>query len=207
MRGIGFFLGATLGAAILFYIISFIFLRPRTVKKTEIDDFMQNSKSEVIVQPIPFWSEYKGDDDRLGSIHFNKMTFFSNKSMSYVRAVTYTFYSNDLKKYVRTYTISEGGGLNSILLEFGDDEKDVNKYPDMIFYYNKTQNADPTFGTIDKPLPILHFRSSNPALRSMRSNNKDADPDYLKEVYEENVKLYLEYFIDKEDFKKLFPES
>ncbi|EKB58545.1 hypothetical protein HMPREF9700_01997, partial [Bergeyella zoohelcum CCUG 30536] len=30
---------------------------------------------------------------------------------------------------------------------------------------------------------------------------------YLKERYTENVKLYLEYFIEKEDFKKLFPEN
>ena len=41
----------------------------------------------------------------------------------------------------------------------------------------------------------------------MRKDNKDADEAYLKKVYEENVKLYLQYFIDKEDFKKLFPKE
>ena len=74
-------------------------------------------------------------------------------------------------------------------------------------YINKTQNEDPSYGTIEKPLPILHFRSANPALRSMRQNNRDSDSAYLKDRYTENVKLYLEYFIEKEDFKKLFPDS
>ena len=103
--------------------------------------------------------------------------------------------------------ISEGAYLNKELLDFGNSKKNKNVFPDIIFYYNKIQNADPSYGTIDKPLPILHFRSANPALRSMRKDNKDADEAYLKKVYEENVKLYLQYFIEKEDFKKLFPKG
>ena len=100
-----------------------------------------------------------------------------------------------------------GRNFNTKILDFGDEEKDKSIYPDMYFFYNKTQNTDPSYGTIDKPLPILHLRSADPALRSMRQNNKDSDSAYLKEKYTENVKLYLEYFIEKEDFKKLFPDS
>ncbi len=132
------------------------------------------------------------------------MTYFSNRNMSYIRADTYTYFSKELNKYIRTYSISEGY-FGEVLLDFGNKDKDRTIWPDMYFYYNKSQNADPTFGTIDKPLPILHFRSANPALRSMRKNNRDSDSAYLKMVYQENVKLYLEYFIEKEDFKKLFP--
>lgn len=207
MRGIGYFLGATLGAALLFFIISYIFLKPRKVNSNEINKFIDDSKKILINNPIPFWSEYKGDDKRLGGSSLNKMTYFSNRNMSYVRGVTYTYFSKEMNKYVKTYTISEGGGFNSVLLEFGDENKDKTQWPDMYFYYNKIQNADPTYGTIDKPLPILHFRSADPALRSMRQNNRDSDPNYLKARYTENVKLYLEYFIEKEDFKKLFPDS
>lgn len=97
--------------------------------------------------------------------------------------------------------------MTSTILEFGDKDKDRTICPDMYFYYKKTQNLDPTYGTIDKPLPILHFRSSNPALCSMRQNNRDSGPAYLKEKYTENVGQYLKYFIEKEDFKKLFPEN
>lgn len=97
--------------------------------------------------------------------------------------------------------------MTSELFDFGRQNKDKSIWPDMYFYYNKSQNADPSYGTIDKPLPILHFRSANPALRSMRQNNRDSDAAYLKDRYTENVKLYLEYFIEKEDFKKLFPDS
>ncbi|SSZ55870.1 hypothetical protein [Bergeyella zoohelcum] len=206
MRAIGYFLGVALGGPLLFFVISFIFLRPRNVNDNEISKFIDDSKKILINNPIPFLSEYKGDDKRLGGNILNKMTYFSNRNMSYVRANTYTYFSKEFNKYIRTYSISEGH-FGEVLLAFGDKDKDRTIWPDMYFYYNKTQNADPSYGTIDKPLPILHFRSANPALRSMRRNNGDSDSVYLKERYTENVKLYLEYFIEKEDFKKLFPEN
>ncbi|MFK8294888.1 hypothetical protein ACI760_01695 [Capnocytophaga canimorsus] len=206
MRAIGYFLGVALGAPLLFFIISFIFLGPRNVNDNEISKFIDDSKKILINNPIPFLSEYKGDDKRLGGNILNKMTYFSNRNMSYVRANTYTYFSKEFNKYIRIYSISEGY-FGDVLFDFGRANKDRTIWPDMYFYYNKTQNADPSYGTIDKPLPILHFRSANPALRSMRRNNGDSDPVYLKERYTENVKLYLEYFIEKEDFKKLFPEN
>ncbi|MFK8275280.1 hypothetical protein ACI76Y_06305 [Capnocytophaga cynodegmi] len=206
MRAIGYFLGVALGAPLLFFIISFIFLRPRKVIESQIDEYLKKSEKKLITEPIPLLTEYRGSDIRLGGDEISKMTYFSNRNMSYVRATTYTYFSKEFNKYIRTYSISEGY-FGEVLLAFGDKDKDRTIWPDMYFYYNKTQNADPSYGTIDKPLPILHFRSANPALRSMRRNNRDSDSVYLKERYTENVKLYLEYFIEKEDFKKLFPEN
>ena len=207
MKGVGYFLGATLGAALLFFIVSYIFLRPRKIKESELIQYINNSNN-IKVEYIPYFAYFStpAPDERLGSNEISKMTNFSNRNMSYVRATTYTYFSKELNKYIRTYSISEGY-FGEVLLDFGDKDKDRTIWPDMYFYYNKTQNADPTYGTINKPLPILHFRSADPALRSMRQNNKDSDPAYLKERYTENVKLYLEYFIEKEDFKKLFPDS
>ncbi|WP_404811781.1 hypothetical protein ACIRNY_08335 [Capnocytophaga canimorsus] len=206
MRAIGYFLGVALGAPLLFFVISFIFLGPRKVIESQIDEYLKKSEKKLITEPIPLLTEYRGSDPRLGGNTISKMTYFSNRNMSYVRAKTYTYFSKEFNKYIRTYSISEGH-FGEVLLAFGDKDKDRTIWPDMYFYYNKTQNADPSYGTIDKPLPILHFRSANPALRSMRRNNGDSDPVYLKERYTENVKLYLEYFIEKEDFKKLFPEN
>ncbi len=204
MRGLGYFLGATLGATLLFFIISFIFFKPRKVIASQIDEYLKKSEKKLIIEPIPILTEYRGSDIRLGGNEISKMTYFSNRNMSYIRATTYTYFSKEFNKYIRTYSISEGY-FGQVLLDFGDIDKDRTIWPDMYFYYNKTQNADSSYGTIDKPLPILHFRSANPALRSMRKNNRDSDSVYLKMVYRENVKLYLEYFIEKEDFKKLFP--
>ncbi|ATA92051.1 hypothetical protein CGC56_07730 [Capnocytophaga canimorsus] len=206
MRAIGYFLGVALGAPLLFFIISFIFLRPRTVNNYEIKGFIENSDRLLIKEVNWVGGILSNDDERLGIKTISKMTYFSNRNMSYVRANTYTYFSKEFNKYIRTYSISEGY-FGEVLLDFGDKDKDRTIWPDMYFYYNKTQNSDPTYGTIDKPLPILHFRSANPALRSMRRNNRDSDSVYLKERYTENVKLYLEYFIEKEDFKKLFPEN
>ena len=206
MRMIGYFLGATFGAALVFFLISFIFLRPRNVEESQVIEFIKNSDKILITNPVPLHTEFRKSDPRLGGDHINKMTYFSNRNMSYVRGYTYTYFSKELNKFIITYSTTEGN-FNKKILDFGDEEKDKSIYPDMYFFYNKTQNTDPSFGTIDKPLPILHFRSSNPSLRSMRDNNKDSDEVYLKKVYEENVKLYLQYFIEKEDFKKLFPNS
>ncbi|WP_250252937.1 hypothetical protein [Chryseobacterium sp. Marseille-Q3244] len=207
MKGIGYFLGAVFGAALLFFIISYIFLRPRDISNKEIKQFITDSELKKIDIVPHVGGILSKDDERLGTDIVSKMTYFSNRNMSYIRADTYTFFCKELNKYVSTYVISEGGGMNSEFLQFGDKDKDKTTWPDIYMYYNKKQNTDPSYGRIDKPLPILHFRSSDPKLRSMRQNNKDSDPAYLKIVYEENVKLYLQYFIDKEDFKKLFPDS
>ncbi|MFK8299603.1 hypothetical protein ACIRNY_08350 [Capnocytophaga canimorsus] len=208
MRAIGYFLGVALGAPLLFFIISSIFLGPRNVSESQILKFLNNNE-KILISNVPLitFLDVPQPDERLGLDIISKMTYFSNRNMSYIRADTYTYFCKELNKYVRTYVISEGGGMTSELFDFGRANKDRTIWPDMYFYYNKTQNADPTYGTIDKPLPILHFRSANPALRSMRRNNRDSDSVYLKERYTENVKLYLEYFIEKEDFKKLFPEN
>ena len=208
MKGIGYFLGATLGAALLFFIVSFIFLRPRKVSDGQINIFINNSIGlEIRKVPLITVFSIPKQDERLGGDLVSKMTYFSNRNMSYVKADTYSFFSKELNKYVRTYVISEGGGMNSEFIRFGDNDKNKEYWPDIYIYINKTQNEDPSYGTIEKPLPILHFRSANPALRSMRQNNRDSDSAYLKDRYTENVKLYLEYFIEKEDFKKLFTDS
>jgi len=207
MRGIGYFLGLLIGAPLVFFLISYIFLRSRNIEEIQILNYIDNSEKKLLKEPIPYLSKYDGDDERLGGSTISKTTYFSNRNMSYLRGDSYIFFSKELNKYVQTLVISEGAYLNNELLDFGDKEKDKSIYPDIIFFYNKTQNADSSYGTIDKPLPILHFRSSNPSLRSMRDNNKDSDEAYLKKVYEENVKLYLQYFIEKKDFKKLFPDS
>ena len=207
MRGIGYFLGLLIGAPLVFFLISYIFLRPRNVEESQVIEFIKNSDI-TLVTTVPYVGGIlSNDDERLGGRTISKTTYFSNRNMSYLRGDSYLYFSKELNKYVQTMVINEGGYLNNELLDFGDEEKDKSIYPDMYFFYNKTQNADPSYGTIDKPLPILHFRSSNPALRSMRDNSKDSDEVYLKKVYEENVKLYLQYFIEKEDFKKLFPKE
>ena len=206
MRGIGYFLGLLIGAPLVFFLISYIFLRPRNVEESQVIEFIKNSDI-TLVTTVPYVGGIlSNDDERLGGRTISKTTYFSNRNMSYVRGYTYTYFSKELNKFIITYSTTEGN-FNKKILDFGDEEKDKSIYPDMYFFYNKTQNTDPSYGTIDKPLPILHLRSADPALRSMRQNNKDSDSAYLKEKYTENVKLYLEYFIEKEDFKKLFPNS
>ncbi|WP_419870742.1 hypothetical protein [Chryseobacterium sp. CT-SW4] len=210
MRGIGYFLGSIFGAAAVFFIISYVFLRPRDVEESQVKEFIQNSDKILITDPIPLHTEFRKSDPRLGRETLTKTTYFSNRNMTYIYADTYSYFSKELNKYVRTYYFtSNGADINGRILDFGDEDKDPHIYPDLYFYYNKTQNEDKTYGTIDKPLPILFFVSSDPSRRTFwyKDVKKEKDKKLMDAIYENNVKAYLAYFIEKEDFKKLFPEK
>ena len=137
MRGIRYFLGATLGAVLVFFLISFIFLRPRDVNESEILEFIKRS-DKTLVTAVPYVGGiFSNDDERLGRDLISKTTYFSNRNMSYLRGDSYLYFSKELNKYVQTMVINEGGYLNNELLDFGDKEKDKSIYPDIIFFYNK----------------------------------------------------------------------
>ena len=208
MRVIGYFLGAIFGAALVFFLISFIFLRPRNIAQKQVKDFVGNS-DKILIKNIPLITVFDipAPDERLGLDTKTKTTYFSNRNMEYVYADTYTYFSEELNKYVRTYYItSNGANFFNKMMKFG---KNDGNYPMLYFYYNKSQNTDPSFGTIDKPLPILFFESSDPIKKTFWYDdvNQEKDVKLMNNIYENNVKLYLQYFIEKEDFKKLFPNS
>ena len=142
MRGIGYFLGAIFGATLVFFLISFIFLKPRNVDESQVIEFIKNSE-KIIISEVPLKEGgFYGNDERIGTNIISKTTYFSNRNMSYIRGEAYLYFSKELNKYVQTLVISEGAYLNNELLDFGDKEKDKSIYPDIIFFYNKTQNAD-----------------------------------------------------------------
>ena len=92
MRGIGYFLGAIFGAVLVFFLISFIFLRPRDVNESEILEFIKRS-DKTLVTAVPYVGGIlSNDDERLGRDLISKTTYFSNRNMSYVKADTYTFF-------------------------------------------------------------------------------------------------------------------
>lgn len=122
MRGIGYFLGATLGATLLFFIISYIFLKPRKLNNHEIQGFIEISDRLLIKEINWVGGILSNDEERLGIKSISKMTYFSNRNMSYVRATTYTYFSKELNKYIRTYSISKGY-FGEVLLDFGDKDK------------------------------------------------------------------------------------
>ena len=207
MRIVGYIFGVVIGAPLLFFIISKVFLSPREVTEEQVKSYMENSDKVLIIEPIPILTEFRGSDKRLGGHLLTRNLTFTNKGNSYMRAETYVYFCTELNKYVTTLVISEGGYVSDIILDFGKEGKDRNKYPNMYFYYNKTQYADPMMGTIDNPLPVLHMVSADPAKRSMRKDNKDSDSVYLQKVYHDNVQLYLSYFIEDKDYERLYPEK
>ena len=87
MRGIGYFLGATLGAAILFLIISFIFLRPRKVNNNEIvyisvfnnSDWIPIGWSTVKKRKVVFEKQTLCKKKHTGNFHFLEVTGISTR--------------------------------------------------------------------------------------------------------------------------------
>ena len=148
MKTIGYFLGLLIGAPLVFFLISYIFLRPRNIEEIQILNYIDNSEKKLLKEPIPYLSKYDGDDERLGGSTISKTTYFSNRNMSYLRGDSYIFFSKELNKYVQTLVISEGAYLNKELLDFGNSKKNKNVFPDIIFYYNKIQNEDPSLNII-----------------------------------------------------------
>jgi len=110
MKGLGYFLEATLGAALLFFVISFIFLKPRNVSEIQIQKFLNNNE-KILIRNVPLITLFDVPlpDERLGRDIISKMTYFSNRNMAYVKADVYTYFCKELNKYVRTYVTSEGG--------------------------------------------------------------------------------------------------
>ena len=87
MRGIGYFLGAPFGAALVFFLISFIFLRPRNIAQKQVKDFVGNS-DKILIKNIPLITVFDipAPDERLGLDTKTKTTYFSNRNMEYVYA-------------------------------------------------------------------------------------------------------------------------
>ena len=115
MKTIGYFLGLLIGAPLVFFLISYIFLRPRNIEEIQILNYIDNSEKKLLKEPIPYLSKYDGDDERLGGSTISKTTYFSNRNMSYLRGDSYIFFSKELNKYVQTLVISEGAYLNKDL--------------------------------------------------------------------------------------------
>ena len=99
MRGIGYFLGATFGAALVFFLISFIFLRPRNIAQKQVKDFVGNS-DKILIKNIPLITVFDipAPDERLGLDTKTKTTYFSNRNMSYLRGDSYIFFFFFLNK-------------------------------------------------------------------------------------------------------------
>ena len=70
--------------------------------------------------------------------------------------------------------IKKGNYFNKKTGDLGNICSEIQNFIYENFYnnfYNKKHNADPTFGTIDKPLPILFFESSDPINKTFWYDN------------------------------------
>lgn len=119
------------------------------------------------------------------------------------------FYSPEYKRHLAV--ISFIGGYNVAQMGTGKDAYNVDVEKERLSiiydsktisaYINKTQWQDPTYGTIDNPMPIFFKKS----LTGMESCASETDLLTIKpSVYKKFVELYLAHGLEPEEFDRLY---
>jgi hypothetical protein len=187
-RGLGYTFGVFIGIPLLLIIVNFLFFRGNQVMQEEVDKYISNSK--VIEVFIPTETEQDSEG------YYPKLTQGDNIK----RIIRICFYSTAHRKYLELITFN------------GYDSRDGNNYDnntirsaviysggDFIVRANKVQWNDPAYGTAANPVPVF-------GVKVIKSGTGDSQvafdvPDNLNRIF---VEQYLDHFLSKEDFKKLF---
>jgi hypothetical protein len=188
MRGLGYTFGMFIGIPILLIIVNFLFFRGKQVMPKEVDNYIANSKIIEIYIPTETEQDSEG--------YYPKLTQGDNVK----RIIRVCFYSTAHRKYLELITFN---GYDSR----GHNNYDNNYTRSAVIYSggyflvraNKAQWSDPAYGTEANPVPVF-------GVKAIKSGTKDLKvefdvPDNLNRIF---VEQYLDHFLSKEDFKKLF---
>jgi len=188
VKGLGYTLGVFIGFPLILVAVNFLFFRGNQVTQKEVGEYIANSKIiEVRVSAgiTPVWDVY-----------YPKITQGNNVKV----IIRVDFYSPEHHKYMELITF-DGYDFR------GEYHYDNNRTRDVIIYSggnflvraNQVQWNDPAYGTEANPVPVFGVKVIN-------SGTGDSQvafdvPDDLNRIF---VEQYLDHFLSKEDFKKLF---
>lgn len=121
------------------------------------------------------------------------------------------FYSDALNKYFSIFYFFSNAGLHQtfgmyLTRSFEDSGEDI------IATVNKIDFADISYGTKEKPIPIVYFEpkiKESYTFYSLVKGNKKGDfngseADFKKYMLNSNAGYYLSYVKSKQDFEKMF---
>ncbi len=192
-NALGYIIGTVIVVPIVLYLLNLIFFTPRKVTENQIDNYIENSiETKDNVGKYPPYVPGNLGKEKLG-LNSKSVTRVLDRHSQYLVYHGYSYYSKKHKKFFNLIVINWGGGIYNGL----DEEEDI------FIYVNKEDLNNPEYGTIDNPVPILHFIGVN---KSIRPDNKDFNKIYMSNIYRENVKLYLTYFMSKKEFKARYGE-
>jgi hypothetical protein len=187
IRGLGYTFGMFIGIPILLIIVNFLFFRGNQVTQDEVTEYIVDSK--VIEAVVP------GGVTPISEGYYPKLTQ-GNNVKSIFRII---FFSKEYHKYMMLITFDgydfrgkynhDNNDLRNTIIYFGGN---------FLVRANKAQWNDPTYGTEANPVPVFGVK----AIKITRDSQVEFDvPDNLNRIF---VEQYLDHFLSKEDFKKLF---
>lgn len=196
-KGLSYLFAVIVIIPLIIVIVNFLFFRGNSVKTTQVENYINDSK--VIEVLIP--SGVK----RNSKVYYSKLNR-RNTTRTIYRTV---FYSEAHQKYLMLVSFS-GFDFSGA---FNRDKCDTRN---RVVYYggyflvraNQQQWHDASFGTKEKPMPIFGIEIIG-TLRGKPTKINDLWQE--RELYDISdeinylfVEEYLDHFLEKEDFKKLF---
>jgi hypothetical protein len=188
IRGLGYTFGVFIGIPLLLIIVNFLFFRGNQVTQEEVSEYIANSNSVEVTIPT--------GATRLSEVYYPKLTQGNNLKIFF----RITFYSSKYHKHMELIT------FNGYDFQ-GEYHYDNNRIRNTIIYFggdflvraNNAQWNDPAYGNEANPVPVF-------GVKVVKSGTRDSQeafdvPDNLNRIF---VEQYLDHFLSKEDFKKLF---
>lgn len=216
-HGLGYLIGALVIIPLIIWIANTFILVGNDASEQQVKEFINNCYMDTITS-IPE-TILISDDDEFNDYFADKIEDFKKRPYAYTEETSeqywarlsrgnstgfmysYTFYSNKYKKYlsVKTFDITDKYDTRYRDIIFGNN-------PTFTALINKDLLADSSYGTQKKPLPVfprelIDIGGSKSWLEEEKKWFYISDT--LNFIF---VREYLNHFLPKEDFKKMFEE-
>lgn len=197
LKGFGFIFGLTVGIPLLIIIINFLFFRGNQVTSEQVKKYIDNSAIIEVFIPSGIKRNYK--------VYYPKLTRGNNIKVIY----RHTFYAEQYQKYLMLVSFA---GFDYSDVFNGDISKSrcrvIGEGGYFLVRANQAQWNDPAYGTAKNPIPIFGVEiigreEGKPKdIRSIRQTKEQFDVrDEINVIF---VEQYLDHFITKAEFNKLF---
>ena len=186
LKGSGYVFGAFVLFPLLLIIANVVFFRGNGVKNNDIEDYISNSNIDTVSIPQDKKYEYKQYHVKLvkgrGGVFIETYIFYSSKYRKYLNLILFDCFEKDCLSPDRRHYV---------LLGFATITARINQH----------QLNDPAYGTQENPVPIF----AKDLLDADDYGSQDKEFFHVSDIVNRIfVGQYLNRFMPKEEFKKMF---
>jgi len=194
--GFGYAIGMLIVVPLLIWGANYFFYSGNRVSEKQIQQYIENN----IIEVFPVNKKDRLDDGYI--LYRRKLQRRSGGLATYWWRL---FYDENYKKYFSLITfgyIHNSDRQRNFIMEDTDNAT----YKILI---NKDQLNNPDYGTKDKPIPIwpielLEYGNTDLSIESRRTKELKERIDLSPEATRLHIGEYLNYFMPKEEYKKMF---